>query len=100
MSTAIADAPASTQAKITDTVQTELTQSFSSAEATAQQYPKYADQITAAAKASFVDGQDWAYIAGIVAILLGAALVFFMFPKRDDEQRLLAEYAAEDADVA
>ncbi|HEY5698236.1 MAG TPA: MFS transporter [Acidimicrobiales bacterium] len=100
VSSAIADAPASTQAKITDTVQTELTRSFSSAEATAQQYPKYADQITAAAKASFVDGQDWAYIAGIVAILLGAALVFFMFPKRDDEQHLLAEYAAEDADVA
>ena len=30
-------------------------------------------------------------------MLLGAALVFFMFPKRDDEQRLLAEYAREDA---
>ena len=97
VSSAIAEAPASTQAKITDSVQTELTRSFASAEATAQHYPKYADEITAAAKASFVDGQDWAYIAGIVAILLGAALVFFMFPKRDDEQRLLAEYATEDA---
>jgi hypothetical protein len=26
----------------------------------------------------------------------GAALVFFVFPRKDDEQRLLAAYAAED----
>ena len=32
-------------------------------------------------KQSFVDGQDWAYVAGIIAIVLGAALVFFLFPK-------------------
>ena len=94
---AIAAAPSSTQAKITDDVQAELTRSFASAEATAQHYPNYADQITAAARESFVDGQDWAYIAGIVAILLGATLVFFMFPKRDEEQRLLAEYQAIDS---
>jgi hypothetical protein len=30
-------------------------------------------------------------------VLLGAALVFFMFPKRDEERRLLAAYHAEDA---
>ena len=61
-----------------------------SAEGVAEQYPQYASQITAAAKTSFLDGADWAYVAGIVAILLGAALVFFMFPRRDDEARLLA----------
>ena len=94
---AIAAAPAAEQAKITDNVQAELERSFAGAEATAQHYPRYADQITAAAKTSFVDGQDWAYIAGIVAILLGAALVWFLFPKKDDEERLLAEYAAMDA---
>ena len=38
-------------------------------------------------KTSFVDGANWAYTAGIIAIVLGAALVFFMFPKHDDEQR-------------
>ena len=32
--------------------------------------------------------------------MLGALLVFFMFPKRDEEQRLLAGYAAEDAEPA
>jgi hypothetical protein len=32
-----------------------------------------------------------------VAVLLGAVLVWFMFPRRDDEQRLLAEYQTADA---
>ena len=82
--------------KVTDSVQAQLTKSFAGAEAVAQQYPKYADQITAAAKASFLSGDQWAYIAGIVAIALGAALVFFMFPRKDDEQRLLAEYQRQD----
>ncbi len=97
VSAAIASAPASDQKLLTDSVQAQLERSFASAEATAQQYPQYADQITAAAKSAFVDGQNWAYLAGIVAILLGAVLVWFRFPRHDDERRLLAEYAAEDA---
>jgi len=96
VATAIAAAPASTQAQITDSVQTQLTKSFAGAEAVAQQFPKYAKQITAGAKESFLSGADWAYAAGVIAILLGAALVFFMFPRKNDEQRLLAEYHAED----
>ncbi|MCB1004851.1 MAG: MFS transporter [Acidimicrobiales bacterium] len=97
IATAIAGAPAADQAKVTDSVQTQLERSFASAESVAEQHPQYADEITAAARSSFVDGQDWAYLAGIAAILGGAALVFFVFPKRDDELRLLAEYQAEDA---
>jgi DHA2 family multidrug resistance protein-like MFS transporter len=93
----IAGAPSSAQAEITTNVQSELTKSFASASATAEQYPQYADQIVAGAKSAFVSGQDWAYFAGLAAIVLGAALVYFMFPKRDDEQRLLGEYQAEDA---
>jgi DHA2 family multidrug resistance protein-like MFS transporter len=50
--------------------------------------PQYANQIMAAAKSSFLQGDQWAYAAGIVAILVGAALVFFLFPKKDDEERL------------
>ena len=34
---------------------------------------------------------------GIIAILLGAALVYFKFPKNDREETLLAEYPAADA---
>ena len=91
---AIAASP--NNAQINDNVQGELTKSFAGAEGVAQQYPQYAGQITAAAKQSFLDGDDWAYTAGIVAVVLGALLVFFAFPRRDEEQRLLAEYEAED----
>ena len=83
--------------KVSDSVEAQLTKSFAGAEAIAQQYPKYADQITAAAKASFLSGDQWAYIAGIVAVGLGAALVFFAFPRKEDERRLLAEYQREDS---
>ena len=83
--------------KVSDSVEAQLTKSFAGAEAVAQQYPKYADQITAAAKASFLSGDQWAYIAGIVAVGLGATLVFFAFPRKDEEQRLLAEYQRADS---
>jgi MFS family permease len=91
---AIAASP--NQQEITDNVQTELQRSFGSAELTAQQYPDYADQITAAATSSFLDGADWAYLAGIVAIAAGAVLVLLCYPRRDEAERLLAEYHAED----
>jgi MFS transporter, DHA2 family, multidrug resistance protein len=92
---AIARAP--DQQQITSSVQNQLTKSFAGAVDTAQQYPQYASQITAAAKTSFLQGDQWAYTAGIVAILLGAALVFYLFPKKEDEQELLARYQAEDS---
>ena len=82
--------------KVTENVEGELTKSFSSAADLASQYPHHAEQIIAAAKASFLHGDDWAYLAGIIAILLGGALVFFGFPKKEREQQLLAEFAAED----
>jgi EmrB/QacA subfamily drug resistance transporter len=97
---ATAIAGSSDSASITDSVQAQLTKSFASAEATASQYPQYADQITSAARESFVQGQDWAYLAGVIAILLGGILVFTCFPRRDDEVRLLEEYARTDAAAA
>jgi DHA2 family multidrug resistance protein-like MFS transporter len=86
---------------VNSSVQAELTKSFSSAADTAQRYPaSVQDQIVAAAKASFLKGDQWAYTAGVVAVLLGAALVYFMFPRFEDEKRLLASYEAEDAGQA
>jgi MFS transporter, DHA2 family, multidrug resistance protein len=82
--------------KVSDSVEAQLTKSFAGAEAVAQQYPKYADQITAAAKTSFLSGDQWAYLAGIIAVGLGAVLVFFAFPRKEDERRLLAEYQRQD----
>ncbi len=80
-------------------VESQLTKSFSSAANTAAQYPQYSKQIISAAKTSFIDGADWAYVAGLIAIVLGAVLVFFLFPRHDDELELLAKYHAEDTDA-
>jgi DHA2 family multidrug resistance protein-like MFS transporter len=94
VASAIAAAPNGSQ--ISNTTQDQLQQSFAGAVNVAQLNPQYAKQIIAGAQSSFVDGADWAYLAGIVAILLGAALVFFLFPKKEQEDRLLAEYQEED----
>ena len=94
-------AVASSGAHINSNVQSELTKSFSSAADTASRYPtSVQDNIIAAAKASFLQGDQWAYTAGIVAVLLGATLVFFFFPRLEREQELLARYGAEDAAAA
>jgi DHA2 family multidrug resistance protein-like MFS transporter len=92
--TAIATAPDRQQ--VSASVEGQLTKSFAGATETAQQYPQYASQITAAAEASFLRGDQWAYTAGIVAILLGAALVYFLFPRKQQEEQLLAQYHAQD----
>jgi len=97
-SAAIASAPNASQ--ITDSVQAQLTKSFDGAIAVAQQYPQYQSQITAAAKQSFLQGDQWAYLAGIVAVLLGAVLVFFAFPRQADEEAMLADFRREDAVAA
>src|SRR4051794_13602651 len=83
-------------AKVTENIEGELTKSFSSAADLASQYPRHSEQIITAAKASFLQGDEWAYLAGIIAILLGGALVFFRFPKKDEEEALLTQYNAED----
>jgi DHA2 family multidrug resistance protein-like MFS transporter len=90
---------ASSGKNINDQVQTELTKSFASAADTAARYPtSVQDNIIAGAKTAFLQGDQWAYLAGIIAVLAGAALVWFAFPKRDDERRLLDAYHAEDAE--
>ena len=94
IATSIAASP--NASKISDDTQAELQKSFSSAEALAEQYPQYSAQITEGAKQAFLDGDQWAYTAGAVAVVLGGTLVFFLFPKRDEERELLARYHAED----
>ena len=93
-SAALASAPNSSQ--ISAATQNQLTKSFNGAVAVAQQYPQYSNQIIAAAKTSFLKGDQWAYLAGIITVLLGATLVFFAFPKKGEEERLLVEYQEED----
>jgi MFS-type transporter involved in bile tolerance (Atg22 family) len=81
---------------VTATTQSELQLSYASAADLAAQYPDQADQILSAAQQSFLDGDQLAYSAGFIAVLVGAGLVFLFFPKRDEEERLRAGYAAQD----
>jgi len=83
---------------ITESTQSQLQLSFASAENLAEQNPKYASQITSAAQQSFLDGDRWAYVAAMVAVLIGMALVFRFFPRQDEEERLRAAYHAHDAE--
>jgi MFS family permease len=94
VSTAISSSP--NKARLTTAVEGELEKSFSSAADTASRYPAYTKAIVAGARESFVKGDQWAYTAGIIAIALGATLVFFMFPRKDREEELLEEYHARD----
>jgi len=93
-SRAIAGSPNAGQ--VSSGTQATLEKSFASASDLAQQHPQYSDAILTAAKSSFVSGDKWAFSAGIIAVLLGAALVFFRFPKREQELALLDQYHAED----
>ena len=90
--TAVATAPHS----VSTGVENELTKSFSSAAAVAEQHPRYAESIVEGARGAFLQGDAWAYAAGIVAIALGALLVATRFPGKEEEENLLAAYAAED----
>ncbi len=91
----IASSPNSSN--ISERVSQELTKSFSSAANTAQQYPEYAQAIGAAARKSFLDGGDWTYAAGMIAVAIGICVVFFLFPKHDREMALLERFHTEDA---
>ena len=88
---------ASSGRDVTSSTQAELTKSFSSAADTASRYPPSVQQnIVAGAKTAFLQGDQWAYLAGIIAVLLGAVLVWFFFPAKEREEELLASYHAED----
>jgi EmrB/QacA subfamily drug resistance transporter len=91
----------SSGSNITSSTQAELTKSFSSAADTASRYPAdVQDKIIAGAKTAFLQGDQWAYLAGIVAVVVGAVIVFFFFPKAERERELLSAYHAEDEESA
>ncbi len=93
-SKAIAASPSGDQ--VSDSTQSALTKSFGSAENVAERYPQYSSAIIDTARESFLSGQNWAYVAGLAAVALGATLVFFKYPRREREGELLVLYAQED----
>jgi hypothetical protein len=90
----IATSPAADE--VSQSTQNALTQSYSSAATLAQQYPQYQDQIIAAARTSFVDGANWAYASGAIAVVLGAILVAICYPKLAGEKTLITQYEKAD----
>lgn len=82
---------------VSESTQTQLERSFGSAVTVAEQHKEYAPQIIHGAQTAFLNGSDAAYAVGIGAIVLGAILVFFAYPKQDREEELLAQFHAEDA---
>jgi MFS transporter, DHA2 family, multidrug resistance protein len=97
---AMGNAIAASGQDVSATTQSELQLSYASAANLAEQYPQYSSQILSAAKSSFLDGDQLAYAAGLVAVVIGGALVFFVFPRKDEELRLRAAFLAEDEGVA
>jgi hypothetical protein len=87
----------SANAHVTSNVENQLTKSFDGAEAIAKQYPAHSSEIIAGAKGAFLHGDQWAYLAGLIAVTLGGVLVFFCFPAKEREQEMLAQFAAEDS---
>jgi DHA2 family multidrug resistance protein-like MFS transporter len=95
---AMGTAIATSGQNVTDSTQSQLQLSYASAANLAAANPQYADQILSAAKTSFLAGDTLAYVAGLIAVIIGASLVFLFFPRKDEEERQRAAYQA--ADVA
>ena len=83
---------------VTSSTEATLTKSFSSAADLATRYPpSVQNQIVAGAKTAFLQGDQWAYLAGIIAVVVGAAVVAVFFPRAEREQQLLESYQRQDA---
>ena len=83
---------------VTSSTEATLTKSFSSAADLATRYPpSVQNQIVAGAKTAFLQGDQWAYLAGIIAVVVGGAVVAVFFPRAEREQQLLQSYQRQDA---
>jgi hypothetical protein len=80
---------------VTSETQSQLQLSYASAADLAANNPQYSEQIITAAQESFLDGDQLAYVAGLVAVIIGGTLTFIFFPRKEEEDRLRASYVQE-----
>jgi hypothetical protein len=73
-----------------DSVQNQLTMSFAGPPTSPRSTRSTATRSSRRRGSRSWLATEWAYLAGIVAVLLGATLVFLKFPHHDEERRLLA----------
>lgn len=83
---------------VTASTQRQLQLSYASAVDLAAANPEYGEQIIEAARSSFLEGDQLAYLAGLGAVVIGGVLVFLFFPRKDEEVRLRASYQAAQVD--
>lgn len=95
VSRALASAPENVKSQVTGPIHDALTKSFGSAVDLASKYPQYEKAIIQAAQQSFLEGANWAYLTGMIAMLVGAALVWFFFPARDKERDMYRAFGSE-----
>lgn len=86
-------------AQVTADTEAQLEKSFAGAESVAEQFPQYADAIESAARTAFLQGANWAYAAGIVAMIVGAAVTWFFYPDKAGEKEDLRAYGEMDGAV-
>ena len=84
---------------VAESTQAQLQLSFASAQDVAAHHPAQASQIVAAAKQSFLQGDQWAYLGAMGAVVAGMALVYRFFPRKEHEEALRAAYEAGNADA-
>lgn len=82
---------------MTASTQAALQVSYASAADVSSQYPQYSAQILQAAQEAFLGGSNWAYLAAVIAVLIGGALVLLRLPGAKAEAALLADYARADS---
>jgi len=86
--------------RVSESTENALLQSYSSAATLAERYPEYQQQIIDAARTSFIDGANWAYAAGAIAVVLGAMLVALRYPGHAGELATVADYQRQDEPAA
>ena len=93
MGTAIADSGED----VTATTQSELQLSYASAADMAEQYPQYSDEIISAAQSSFLStATSWPTWPASWPSSSACGLTWFVFPRKDEEQKLRAAFHADD----
>lgn len=88
----LASLPSDEASKVSSTVAEQLTSSFESAASVASQYTgSTAQEIINGASAAFTEGKSAAIGIALVFVLVGLALVLFLYPGRDEEEAYYAK---------
>jgi len=90
---AFASAPASDQQELGNTAMTQIMASYSGAQEVAKGLPQAdATQLLTAAQNAYTAGSNWAFAFALLAVAIGALLVFLKFPKKQEEIALIQQY--------